>query len=192
MKKILIIVGHPNSGSLNGSFADAYAKEVKAQGAEVEVLKLGELTFDPILKMGYKDIQLLEPDLERAQSLIRWADHLVWFYPSWWGNAPALLKGFVDRVFLPGFAFKYRKDSPFNDKLLTGKTARIILTMDAPSIWNWLMYHNANIHWLKNATLKFCGVKVKKTIIFDKVRYATEAKIQQWIAKIGQIAKSDV
>lgn len=191
MKKILVILGHPNSESLNGALAAAYANGCQNSGAEVKFLKLGELQFDPILHMGYNGHQALEPDLENAQSLILWADHVAWFYPSWWGNAPALLKGFIDRVFLSGFAFKYRKDSPISDKLLSGRTARIILTMDAPYIWNWLMYGNSNIRWMKNATLEFCGFKVKKTITFGQVRFAKEEKIQSWLKEMEVIGRKD-
>lgn len=191
MKKILVILGHPNNESLNGSLAESYAKGCISAGAEVKILKLGELQFDPILRLGYNSHQALEPDLEKAKELILWAEHIAWFYPSWWGNAPALLKGFIDRVFLPGFAFKYRKDSPMNDKLLAGRTARIFITMDAPYIWNWLMYGNSNIRWMKNATLEFCGFKVKKSITFGQVRFAKNEKIQNWLNDVEKIGKND-
>src|SRR5256885_16433644 len=72
----------------------------------------------------YRQDQPLEPDLQRAQADILWASHLAWAYPTWWGGLPALLKGFIDRIFLPGFAFKYRKGSVLWDRLLAGRTAR--------------------------------------------------------------------
>ena len=122
-------------------------------------------------------------DCQKAQELILWADHLVIVFPSWWGTMPALLKGFFDRVFLPGFAFKYRPNSPWWDKYLTGKSARVILTMDTPWYYNWLVYGNANIRAIKSATLRFCGVKKVNVTVFDSVRSSSAPKRQQWLDK---------
>ena len=70
--------------------------------------------------------------LQAAQAQIAWAGHLVWVYPTWWGAMPALLKGFIDRVFLPGFAFKHHQGSSRWDKLLAGRSAELLVTMDTP------------------------------------------------------------
>jgi|SRR3989304_5289898 len=91
--------------SFCGVLAEAYIEGAKAAGADIKQLYLGELKFDPILWHGYKEIQELEEDLKMAQEFILWAEHLVFVYPTWWGTIPALLKGFIDRTFLPGFAF---------------------------------------------------------------------------------------
>ena len=98
------------------------------------MLRLGELVFDPVLHNGYSDIQALEPDLLSAQSDILWATHLVFVFPIWWGGIPALMKGFLDRIFLPGFAFKYRAGKTFPDKLLQGRTAHLLVTLDTPPV----------------------------------------------------------
>jgi NAD(P)H dehydrogenase (quinone) len=111
--RILIILGHPRADSFCGALAEAYAEAARAGGSEVRVISLGSLSFDPILHNGYAAVQPLEPDLFAAQAAISWAEHLVFVYPLWWGAMPALLKGFIDRVFLPGFAFKFRDGSVF-------------------------------------------------------------------------------
>jgi len=108
---ILVILGHPDTNSFCGSLTKAYIDSAKASGSEVRELQLGKLEFDPILWNGYNKIQELEPDLAKAQELILWSNHIVFVYPNWWGAMPALMKGFFDRVFLPGFAFKYRENS---------------------------------------------------------------------------------
>ncbi len=187
---ILIVLGHPDMGSFDAALAFAYAEGAKDAGAAVEVLELGKLQFDPILHKGYHEIQQLEPDLIKSQELIKWANHLVFVYPSWWGNMPALLKGFIDRVFLPGFAFKYRENSPFWDKFLGGRSARIILTMDSPGLWNRLVYHRANIYAMKAATLEFCGIKPVKVSVFDRIRFSTEQKRNEWINKAYELGSS--
>lgn len=122
-RRILIILGHSSSQSMCASLARNYADAARQSGAEVRLLSLGEMYFDPILRHGYAHAQPLEPDLRDAQIDIAWAQHLVWVYPIWWGGLPALLKGFLDRIFLPGFAFKYRANSVLWDRLLTGRTA---------------------------------------------------------------------
>ena len=122
-KRILVILGHPANKSFCGALADSYVKGAEAAGNEVRLISLGNLSFDPVLHNGYATIQELEPDLVTAQAAITWAQHIVFVYPIWWGAMPALLKGFIDRVFLPGFAFKYREGSQFWDRLLSGRSA---------------------------------------------------------------------
>lgn len=188
-KKILIILGHPDMTSFNAALASSYKDGALAAGAEVREIFLGELTFDPILRNGYKKIQALEPDLIAAQESIKWADHLVWVYPIWWGTMPALLKGFLDRTFLPGFAFKYRENSPWWDKYLSGKTGRMIVTLDAPVFYDWLMYGAGGRRTMKNAVLKFCGVKPVGVTAFGSVKSSDAAKRRKWLAAVHEIGK---
>ena len=130
--KVLVVLGHhPRNPSLCAALADAYAKGAIGAGMEVEQLYLGSLDFDLDVHVVSPRDQPLEPDLKRACRLIAWADHLVFVYPGWWGVGPARLKGFLDRVLLPGFAFQEREDGQF-EGLLTGKTAHLITTLDMP------------------------------------------------------------
>lgn len=188
-KKVLIILGHPDQGSLCGSLAQSYKEGALEAGVEVREIFLGELDFEINLKKGYKEIQPLEPGLIAAQESIKWADHLVWVYPTWWGTYPALMKGFLDRVLLPGFAFKYRENSPWWDKYLTGRTARLIITLDAPVFYNWLMYGSANQKALKKATLQFCGIKPVRVTSFGQVKFADEEKRGKWLMKVRTLGK---
>ena len=83
--RILVILGHPDGASFCGALAEAYAKGAREAGAEVDLLRLGDLDFDPVLRKGYREVQLLEPDLLEAQERVTWAQHLVFVYPTWWG-----------------------------------------------------------------------------------------------------------
>ena len=191
MKKILVIQGHPRSDSLCGSIARAYSEAARTAGAEVTLLDLPNLKFDPTLHSGYKAEQPLESDLVQAQQLIREAQHLVFVFPSWWASMPALLKGFIDRVFLPGFAFKYRKKSPLPEKLLKGKSARIMITMDAPP-WYYRWFNRApGLRLLKFATLEFCGVKPVKSSLFGMVRHAPAERLQKYVAEARRIGAAE-
>jgi NAD(P)H dehydrogenase (quinone) len=191
-KRVLVVCGHPDIDSFCATIAQTYTQQMLKQGEDAKLLYLGSLTFDPILRRGYNGAQPLEPDLESAWHDITEAGLIVWVYPSWWGNMPALLKGFIDRVFLPGKAFKYKPNSPMWDKFLTGKSARIILTMDAPYLWNWLVYRNANIRAMKHATLQFCGIKPVKVTVFDRVRFSNEFKRQRWLSQVKALAIKDI
>lgn len=188
MKKILIINGHPYDKSLCTALADAYERGARSGGrAEVKRINLYDLKFDPILHKGYHEIQELEPDLKMAQEAILWSDHIVFVYPTWWLDVPALLKGFVDRIFLPGFAFKYEKNRLLPKKLLAGRTDHLIITMDAPRIYSWLMYGDGMHHAFHKGTLGFCGLKTTGHTFFDRVKNRNEEEIQKWIKKVEHL-----
>ena len=187
-KNILVIVGHPDSESFCGALAKAYVKGVQStDDVEVRELNLGDLNFDPVLWHGYNQIQELESDLVKAQQLIQWSHHLVFVYPNWWGAIPALMKGFFDRAFLPGFAFKYRKDSPFWDKLLSGRTAHLIVTMDTPPWYYRWIYRRPGHNQMKRTILGFCGIKVVKITELAIVRHSTPQQREHWIARVEKL-----
>jgi putative NADPH-quinone reductase len=150
----------------------------------VRTLKLGELTFDPVLREGFHGDQALEPVLADAQRDLAWASHLVFAYPVWWGGPPALLKGFIDRTFLPGFAFKYRENSVLWDKLFTGKTARLIVTADSPGWWLKYMTGNPAVKLMKKPVLDFCGVSPVRTSLLASVRTSKPERRAAWLKDI--------
>lgn len=190
MKNILIINGHPNPEAFNAGLARAYQKGAEQSGASVEVLNLGELDFDLNLAYGYQKRTELEPDLLAAWEQIKWADHLVWVHPVWWGGFPAVMKGFLDRLFLPGFAFSYREGSLWWDKLLTGKTARIITTMDQPGWFYRMFYRAPSINQLKRSTLQFVGVNPVRVTSIGPVKTATEARRAKWLQRVERLGRA--
>lgn len=118
-------------------------------------------------------------------ALIKWADHLVWIHPVWWGGLPAITKGFIDRIFLPGFAFQYRENSIFWDKLLKGKTARIISTLDQPGWAYHLLFGRPSINQLKKSTLQCSGVKPVKVTYLGIIRNSTSVARKKWLDKVN-------
>lgn len=183
-KKIVIINGHPNEGSYNFALAKAYKKGAEYASADVKEIVIADLKFDPNLKYGYQQRMELEPDLKTAIEKILWADHLVWIHPVWWGGLPALTKGFIDRVFLPGIVFSNRENSIWWDKLLKGKTAHIITTLDQPGWYYRLMYGRPSTNQLKKSTLEFCGVKPVKVTYVGIIKNSTEKDRTKWISDI--------
>ncbi len=182
-KRILLVLGTPKKDSLCHALAEAYSHGARGKGHVVRQIKLGEMQFDPVLRDGYEQSQNLEPDLLEAQRLIHWAEHLVFVYPVWWGGVPALLKGFFDRVFLPGFAFKYRNRSQLWDKLLKGRSADLLVTMDTPP-WYFRWIYGAPAHrQMVRTILGFCGIKTRRLSEFAPVRPSSEQQRQNWLRK---------
>ncbi|MBX3281398.1 MAG: NAD(P)H-dependent oxidoreductase [Acidobacteria bacterium] len=182
-KRILIIEGHPAKRSFCGALADAYRQGAEESGHTVSTLTISELNFDPILHEGYRVIQPLEEDLILAQSEIRSADHIVVIFPTWWGGMPALMKGFIDRVFLPGFAFKYRPGSPWWDKFLTGRSAHVITTMDTPPWYFRIFYRDAGINQIKRTILHYCGISPVKVTRVGRVKDSPASWKEAWLSK---------
>jgi len=189
--KILVLNGHPNENSFNFAIAEAYKKGAAKTGVEIREIVIRDLKFNPNLQYGYQKRTELEPDLINAWGKIKWADHLVWVHPVWWGGLPAITKGFIDRVFLPGLAFRYRENSVWWDKLLKGKTAHIITTLDQPSWYYRFAYGRPSVNQLKKSTLEFCGIKPVKVTYIGPIRNSTEAFRKKTLLKIEAIGKEN-
>lgn len=184
MKKILIINGHPNPDSFNFGIAEFYKNGAEASGAVIETITIASLDFNPNLKFGYQKRTELEPDLLESWDKIKRADHLVWIHPVWWGGLPAITKGFIDRLFLPGMAFQYRENSVWWDKLLKGKTAHIITTLDQPSWYYRFVYGRPSVNQLKKSTLEFCGIKPVKVSYIGVIKGSEEKQRKKWLDKV--------
>lgn len=188
--KILLINGHPDRESFCSSLSQAYKQGAQSAGAEVREINVGNLKFSPNLAHGYRKITELEEDLLKAQDSIKWAEHLVFVYPTWWGTMPALLKGFIDRTFLPGFAFKYRDNSSWWDRLLKGRSARMIVTMDAPVWFFWLVYGKPGHNAMKKMILEFCGIKPVRITSFGSVKRSNVKQREGWLKKVRTLGVS--
>lgn len=189
MKNVLIINAHPTKGSFNEALAAAYKKGAIEAGANVNEITIGELNFDPSLTYGYTQRKEWEPDLIAAWEKIEACDHMVWVHPVWWGGLPAISKGFIDRVFLPGKTFKYRENSVFWDKLLKGKTGRIIYTADQPSWYYRWINKRPTEFMLKKMTLEFCGIKPVKTTMVGPIRNSSDEKRKHYLEKAYLLGK---
>lgn len=188
----LVVNGHPNPESFCAALAASYIQGAADHAAAVQMIDLSQLQFDPVLKYGYRKSMDLEEDLQQAQKLISWADHIVFIYPNWWGSMPAVLKGFFDRTFMPGFAFKYRKNSAYWDKLLSGKTAHLIITSDTPGWYELLVNRRAGQKVMIRNILKFCGISTKKVTQLSPVRGSSEQQRQKWLAQVYQFGAKRV
>lgn len=190
MKKIVIINGHPDKESYNHALGERYKKGALSGEREVKEILLSDMQFNPVLPYGYRKRIELEADLSDAWEKIRWADHLVWIYPLWWGFIPASLKGFIDRLFLPGFTYQPQSGSPFPRPLLKGKTAEIICTMDTPVWYYKYVLGPKATQILKKSIFAFCGLKNIRTTYLAVIKSSTEEQRQKWLEKVENLGRN--
>ncbi len=191
--QVLIIVGHPRARSFNSALAHEYASGVRDSGRSVEVVQLSDLKFDATADPT--QIAELESDLRLMQEKIAAAEHLVIFAPGWWTTFPALLKGFIDRTLTPGFAFQYESGKALPTKLLKGRTARIVFTMDGPA-WYYRFFNRApGVNAMNRGTFWLCGIKViGNTLLSVRAKSETdeaEAHREGLLRKLYALGQSD-
>ncbi|BFM11297.1 NAD(P)H-dependent oxidoreductase [Simiduia litorea] len=185
-KRVLVLAANPKANSFVNALADAYATSARQQH-DVKFLNLADMVFNVDLPDGYTQDQPLEDSLKAFQAALIWCEHLVIFTPNWWGALPAKLKGLIDRTLLPGFAFRYEKGKSIPKKLLQGKTARIVMTMDTPP-WYYVLFQGAPaIKQLKTATLKFVGFGSIKSRMIGPIISSTNASRKKWLDEISKL-----
>lgn len=190
MKNVLIINGHPDKESYNHALAKAYMSGLSKTDARVLQINIADLNFNPNLAYGYRKRVELEPDLLEALEKIKQADHLVWVFPMWWYSYPAMMKGFIDRLFLPGLTYQPIEGKPFPQKLLKGKSARIILTADTPQWYDWLFMRSPAINQFKKGTLEFCGISPVKVTYIAPIKDSSLDYREKWLTKIRALGES--
>lgn len=181
-RELLVLLGHPRGAdSLCGAIADAYVEGARAAGWNARLIDVSSLEFDGDVRMPSPRAQALEPDLERVREAIARARHIVFVYPNWWGTMPARLKGLLDRVLLPGWAFRECTGGTGFEGLLGGRSAETLTTMDTPDlVYRWL-YHAPGQRALAQATLGFCGIDVVRASRFGMVKSSTPAERERWL-----------
>lgn len=187
-KKILILLGNPDTETYSGMVADSYERTACAAGHEVHRMNIGDMQFDPVLHKGYKVIQELEPDLHALQEAWKWADHAVVIYPNWWNTMPGILKGLFDRMWLPGFAFNFDKSSKKLVQHLKGKTARVIIIAGTHSPFQTWWKFGDYTNEIQHGILEFAGIKTKVTAFGPCDRVADQCRID-WLKRIEDLAK---
>lgn len=188
-RRFLLIDGHPDADRLSGHLLDLY-RQALPDDAKLDRIAIRDLDFDPNLSQGYARIPPLEPDLERALSLIEGCDHLVLAFPLWWGAEPARLKGFWDRALLPRRAFRYHDKDPWWDRLLAGRSADVMVTMDTPPAYLRLAYFDPLGWRYRRQVLGFVGFNPIRLHYFGPVRHGgAKASLPKWQGRVTRAAQ---
>lgn len=187
--RALLIDGHPDADRLSAHLLDIY-RDALPPGTEVERIAIRDLDFDPDLSRGYDMIPELEPDLADALDRIERCDHLVMAFPLWWGAEPARMKGFWDRILLPRRAFRYHQKDLWWDRLLAGRSADLLVTMDTPPAYLRLAYFDP-IGWrYRRQVLGFVGFRPIRLGYFGMVRRGgAERGLPRWHARVQRMAR---
>jgi putative NADPH-quinone reductase len=176
-RNVLIIDGHPDArpGRLIHALAAAYRQGAEEAGHGVRTITLAELDF-PLLRTS-DDFEKGDPpqSIAACQDSIRWAHHIVIFFPLWLGAMPALLKGFFEQILRPGFAFEARR-SGLPRKLLAGRTARIVVTMGMPGLFYKWYYRAHSLKSLERNILAFCGIESAGSTVIGMIGNLRESR----------------
>lgn len=163
-RRIAVVQGHPDpaGGNFIEGLADAYAEGAGSGGHEIRRIDMGRLDFGPI--RSPKEYGAEPPaDIQQAQETLKWADHWVILYPLWLGTMPAMLKGFLEQVFRPGYGFDLSGRLP--TRHLKGKSARIVITMGMPALAYRLWFRAHSLKSLKRNILGFSGIRPIRTTL---------------------------
>jgi NAD(P)H dehydrogenase (quinone) len=189
MRKIMIVVGHPQSRTLCGALGEAYQRGAQAAGHDVKLFALAEMKFDPILREGYRMEQPLEPDLQAAYDALAACDHLVIIFPLWCGDMPALLKGFIERLLQPDLIRRQDTDNAMNWAIFNNKTARVVMTMGMPVSIYRFWYGGHALKLLARNILKFIGIKPVRHTLYGMIGTSKPETRERWIAEVGALGR---
>lgn len=197
MKNVLIIKGHPREESFCNALVERYIEGAKTNDVEIRSLDLRELALEPWLKYDWSrnhDSLPESPDLAHSKELVTWSDHIIFAYPTYWAGPPALVKLFLEMVITAHFAFRYQKPFlkkiPHWNKLLKGKSATIISTMDAPPVIMSLIDLDPGGKMLHDI-LRFCGIRLKRKYYVGSIVLSSEKQREQWLAKAYHIGQKE-
>ncbi len=190
-RRILVIQGHPDvtENHLGHALAHAYAAAATTAGHQVRTVTPAQLDF-PLLRSQKEWEQVPLPSaLQKAQDDIAWSQHLVLFFPLWLGDMPALLKGFLEQVARPGFAFRKEGGNPFGQKGLAGRSARVVVTMGMPAlVYRWY-FRAHSVRSLERNILGFVGIAPVHETLVGLVDRLGEKGVARWCAKLQQLGR---
>ena len=185
----LLIYAHPNPKSFNHAILKELEKTLLEKGHSVKIRDLYSLGFNPVLSA--QDFEEFfkgntPPDIKLEQDNINWSDHIFFVFPIWWFGMPAILKGYIDRVFSNRFAYKYTEKGAVG--LLDDKSATIINTTGGNKeeyIEN--KFKDALDSTIDIGKLGFCGIKVKEHKYLFNVPTVSDDIRKEYLEEITKI-----
>lgn len=188
-QRILLIQGHPDAVTrhLGHALEDAYAQGAQSAGHEVRRVSVAQIDFPLLRTQQDWEGGTLPPSLIQSQIDIAWSQHIVLFFPLWLGDMPALLKGFLEQVARPGFAFKQDGKNPFTHKGLTGRSARVVVTMGMPALLYRWYFRAHSVKSLERNVLGFVGISPVSETLIGMVDNLGDTGVQKWGTKLHKL-----
>ncbi len=189
-RRIVVIQGHPDPdpGHLCRALADAYAEGARQAGHTVQLIDLAELDVPLLASQRAFEHDPVPDSLRPAQDAIVAADHLVLIFPLWLGTMPALVKAFLEQVLRPGVAFEYL-DNGRQKVLMTGRSARVVVTMGMPApVYRWWFLAHG-IRGLERNILGFVGFKPVRETLLGMVAAASPQRRDGWLKDMRRLGE---
>lgn len=187
--RILIVQGHPDSagGHLCHALADAYREGAQAAGHDVRLIDVAQLDFPLLRSEAEWNDGVVPPALHASQEAIAWAQHLVFVFPLWMGDMPALLKAYFEQVARPGFAFDKSKGGPLGQKALGGRSARIVVTMGMPALVYRYVFRAHSVKALERNILGFVGIAPIRETLVGQVDSLGAPGVARWLRTLRRL-----
>jgi putative NADPH-quinone reductase len=191
-RRIVLIQGHPDCTQrhLLHAMADAYAEGAESAGHAVRRIDVAKLNFPLLRDQADFEHGILPADLAQPSEDLRWAEHWVLLFPLWHGTMPALLKGFLEQIFRPGFAMEYRANG-LPKKLLAGRSARIVVTMGMPPLMYRWWFGAFGVRSLERSILGFAGFRPIRESLFG-LTFSNDRKRARWIRTLKDFGRRAV
>jgi putative NADPH-quinone reductase len=186
----MIVVGHSQRNTLCEALGKAYQEGAQAGGHHVDLFVLSHMSFDPILREGFRKEQPLEPDLRAAHDALLACDHLLLVFPLWCGDMPAILKGFIERLLQPDLLAHEQTANAMNWNILPNKTARIVMTMGMPaSVYRW-WYRGHALKLLTRNILNFVGITPVRHTLYGMIATSKPEQREGWLREMGALGRT--
>jgi putative NADPH-quinone reductase len=184
MAKIAIIVGNPVRDSYSEALGKAYLRGASSGGHQAQLFMLARMNFDAILREGYRREQPLEPDLAAARAAFAACDHVVFVFPLWCGDMPAIMKGFIERMLQPDLLAVQKSGGKASWKMFKGKSARVIMTMGMPG-WFYRWYYGAHaLKLIKRNILHFVGISPVRSTVYGMIEAVSDDRRKAWLREV--------
>jgi putative NADPH-quinone reductase len=191
-RRILLIQGHPDTLTphLCHALAASYAAGAQDAGHLIRSINVAELEFPLLRSQKAWEEGALPESLRQAQEDIRWAEHIVMFFPLWLGDMPAMLKAFLEQVARPGFAFgREGGGTPFSHKNLKGRSARVVVTMGMPAVVYRWYFRAHSVKSLERNILGFVGIAPVHETLVGLAGNLDAKDAEGWLAKLRRLGQ---
>ena len=185
-KRILLIQGHPDTAQdhLCHTLARAYAAGAVDAGHEIRTTTVALLEFPLLRSQRDWEEGAVPPALMQAQDDIQWSQHMVMFFPLWLGDMPALLKGFLEQIARPGFAFAGKRVDIRGNQPLAGRSARVVVTMEMPALLYRWYFGAHSVKSLERNILRFVGLKPVSDTLIGRAGRTDTARVSSLVGKM--------
>lgn len=187
-----VVFSHPRRKSFNGGVLDQYVRELKRVGERVLIRDLYRSEFNPVLTAEEYDKQWQKKyaaDVTEEQQRILQADAVTFIFPIWWAGFPAILKGYIDRVFAYHFAYELRGEQPIPK--LKGKKAAIIATCGTPEedYVKSGMFRSMNQVFV-DGIFHFCGLEPLGNLYLGNAVLSDQQRREEMFCRVKVFARS--